>query len=140
MLTFDDTIAANPMIDQLTQRIVHTTRFRGARHTDGKELFAYQMDDGTYFTVESVKGLSAGAKEMSWISGRLDASGRGFRASEPRDLHNAVVGTFHMPSPVFSRDDGHEVVDEIVVDAAHAKVILEERITSGLEVVPALSR
>lgn len=138
MMTFDDTIAANPNVDQLTQRILHTTRFRGVRDSDGKELFAFRMGDGTFFTVESIKGLNAGAKEASWISGRLDESGRGFRASEPRDLHNAVVGTFQMPSPIYRRDDALEVVDEIVVDAAHAKVILEERITNGLEVQPAM--
>lgn len=138
MFVVDDSIKSSPGLDELTRKILNTTGFRGLRGEDGREFFGYPHEQGTWMIVEPTGGVCAGAAEKAWVAGRVDQYGRGFRLGEPLDLHNAVIGTFRMPSPIYSRGLDQEVADEVVMDWQHANIVLTERLTADLELAPGM--
>jgi hypothetical protein len=130
MYVIDDTVLNDPAIDPYVVRGVRALGMRGMRSPDGKVLFGAYMHDNTWMIVEPVGEVTANSRDEAWISGRVDATGAGFRRDRPETFHQAAVDAIRTPCPIYERGMDSGIVDALVGSEADAKALLVEALTT----------
>lgn len=132
MFQEDRSLLNEASLDAQVLRIVRATNFKPYRGDDGKAFFGYAMGDGSYLKVSHDQGIDVGAIASGWRAGRIDADGNGIQIVSDMNMHDAMVQTFKIPTPIYDVGNGPQVASFEAEDEVEAKSLL-----AGLIVEPA---